>query len=77
MVDGHALGACGLGRAGSNPASPPLRVRFGIFGAPVSQSGGTRSRRRLRVYGCATGCRYVSLFAAPSWFIIRENPSGI
>ena len=22
MVDAHALGACGLGRAGSNPASP-------------------------------------------------------
>ena len=22
MVDAHALGACGFGRAGSNPASP-------------------------------------------------------
>ena len=27
MVDAHALGACGLGRAGSNPASP-TKVRF-------------------------------------------------
>ena len=24
MVDAHALGACGLGRAGSNPASPTI-----------------------------------------------------
>ena len=26
MVDAHALGACGLGRAGSNPASPTSGV---------------------------------------------------
>ena len=26
MVDAHALGACGLGRAGSNPASPTIGV---------------------------------------------------
>ena len=25
MVDAHALGACGRGRAGSNPASPTMR----------------------------------------------------
>ena len=24
MVDAHALGACGCGRAGSNPASPTM-----------------------------------------------------
>ena len=32
MVDAHALGACGLGRAGSNPASPtkePHALRIG------------------------------------------------
>ena len=29
MVDAHALGACGLGRAGSNPASP-TRVGFEV-----------------------------------------------
>ena len=26
MVDAHALGACGLGRAGSNPASPTNKL---------------------------------------------------
>ena len=26
MVDAHALGACGLGRAGSTPASPTIFV---------------------------------------------------
>ena len=26
MVDAHALGACGLGRAGSNPASPTRQL---------------------------------------------------
>ena len=29
MVDAHALGACGLGRAGSNPASPTRGLVFG------------------------------------------------
>ena len=28
MVDAHALGACGCGRAGSNPASPTMTYRF-------------------------------------------------
>ena len=28
MVDAHALGACGCGRAGSNPASPTMTCRF-------------------------------------------------
>ena len=28
MVDAHALGACGCGRAGSNPASPTMTHRF-------------------------------------------------
>ena len=37
MVDAHALGACGLGRAGSNPASPTsfgtcLRTEFASTG---------------------------------------------
>ena len=27
MVDAHALGTCGLGRAGSNPAFPTHRSR--------------------------------------------------
>ena len=32
MVDAHALGACGLGRAGSNPASPTRGLRMqGLF----------------------------------------------
>ena len=28
MVDAHALGACGCGRAGSNPASPTMQEGF-------------------------------------------------
>ena len=28
MVDAHALGACGFGRAGSNPASPTMLDRI-------------------------------------------------
>ena len=30
MVDAHALGACGFGRAGSNPASPTTTDRYEI-----------------------------------------------
>ena len=30
MVDAHALGACGLGRAGSTPASPTTNVLFSV-----------------------------------------------
>lgn len=31
MVDAHALGACGFGRAGSNPASPTSSHVFGLW----------------------------------------------
>ena len=38
MVDAHALGACGLGRAGSNPASP---TRFQVRIFPTNSAVGS------------------------------------
>ncbi len=36
MVDAHALGACGFGRAGSNPASPTIAEQVsGAFVLPI------------------------------------------
>ena len=61
MVDAHALGACGLGRAGSNPASPTTRhaMVYGRYGVircwMVSQPRSTaicscsKSRETLRI----------------------------
>ena len=42
MVDAHALGACGCGRAGSNPASPTMTYQF-ANAAIESDFGGVRS----------------------------------
>ncbi len=42
MVDAHALGACGCGRAASNPASPTMTYRF-ANSAIESDFGGMRS----------------------------------
>ena len=45
MVDAHALGACGLGRAGSNPASPTSGVEVDANELKVIQRSSCRSYR--------------------------------
>ena len=47
MVDAHALGACGLGRAGSNPASP---TKNGNGTAAVCRDETTTGRSQRRTY---------------------------
>ncbi len=58
MVDAHALGACGLGRAGSNPASPTsflcstdasIRVRFPTGISVWSPGGRMEPLKRIKI----------------------------
>ena len=51
MVDAHALGACGLGRAGSTPASPTrVAVDSGVSCDRNNPSAA------LVVHCCTAGC---------------------
>ena len=64
MVDAHALGACGLGRAGSNPASPTR----GGFSMIVGSNRG-------RLFAFTTYRPFFCTFPRVRASVMREDPN--